>query len=131
MTELKTSADIAVLSDRDKDIVFGFDTARGHLKAGLARVSLMACMIIAGSLLSRHSTPMIDGMAWMRSSVEWIGYLAISLGILGIPLFSRTLRRDYQAMQATKRYLFERGFDVSRLSSDEVWTGLFSPQKAG
>lgn len=128
---IKTAADIAALSEEDKDTVFAFDTARERLKGGMIRSLLIPCLVIAGSLLSMFSTPSIEGMDWVRSASEWAAYFGIALGLVGIPLFSRNLKSDYLTMQATKRLLAERGIDASKMRSDDVWAGLFTQPNAG
>lgn len=128
---IKTAADIAALSEQDKDALFAFDTARERLKGGMVRSFLIPCLVVAGSMLSIYSTQSIEGMDWVRPASEWVAYTGIALGLLGIPLFSRNLKSDYQAMQATKKLLAERGIDASKMRSDDVWTGLFTQQKAG
>lgn len=131
MKTIKTAADIASLSEQDKDIVFAFDTARERLKGGLIRSLLIPSTVIAGSLLSLFSMQSIEGMDWVRPASEWAAYIGIAVGLLGVPLFSRRLKGDYQAMQATKQLLAERGIDASKMRSDEVWAGLFTQPKAG
>ena len=37
------------------------------------------------------------------------------------------MKNDYQTLQSTKQLLVQRGLDASKLRSDEVWTGLFTP----
>ena len=128
---IKTAADIAALSEQDKDAVFAFDTARERLKGDMIRSLLIPGLLIAGSLLSMFSTPSIEGMDWVRSASEWAAYCGIALGLLGIPLFSRNLKSDYLTMQATKRLLAERGIDASKMRSDDVWAGLFTQPNAG
>ena len=59
---IKTAADIAALSEQDKDAVFAFDTARERLKGDMIRSLLIPGLLIAGSLLSMFSTPSIEGM---------------------------------------------------------------------
>lgn len=131
MKTIKTAADIASLSEQDKDIVFAFDTARERLKGGMIRSLLIPSTVIAGSLLSLFSMQSIEGMDWVRPVSEWAAYIGIACGLLGIPLFSRCLKGDYLAMQATKRLLTERGIDATKMRSDDVWAGLFTQQKAG
>ena len=128
---IKTAADIAALSEQDKDAVFAFDTARERLKGDMIRSLLIPGLLIAGSLLSMFSTPSIEGMDWVRSASEWAAYFGIALGLVGIPLFSRNLKSDYLKMQATKRLLAERGIDASKMRSDDVWAGLFTQPNAG
>lgn len=128
---IKTAADIAALSEKDKDAVFAFDTARERLKGGMIRSLLIPGLVIAGSLLSMFSTPSIEGMDWVRSASEWAAYFGIALGVVGIPLFSRNLKSDYLTIQATKRLLAERGIDASKMRSDDVWAGLFTRPNAG
>lgn len=128
---IKTAADIAALSEQEKDIVFSFDTARERLKVDLIRAFLIPCLVIAGALVSMHTAQSIEGMDWVRPVTEWFAYIGIAIGLLGIPLFSRNLKSNYQAMQATKRMLSDLGIDASRMRSDDVWTGLFTQQKAG
>lgn len=127
MKTIKTAADIAALSEQDKDIVFAFDTARERLKGSMIRSLLIPCLVIAGSLLSLHTTGSIEGMDWVRPAFEWVAYIGIFLGLAGIPLFSRHMKNDYQTLQSTKQLLVQRGLDASKLRSDEVWTGLFTP----
>ena len=128
---IKTAADVAALSEQEKDTVFAFDTARERLKGGMIRSLLIPGLVIAGSLLSMFSTPSIEGMDWVRSASEWAAYFGIALGLVGIPLFSRNLKSDYLTMQATKRLLAERGIDASKMRSDDVWAGLFTQPKVG
>lgn len=128
---IKTAADVAALSEQEKDTVFAFDTARERLKGGMIRSLLIPGVVIAGSLLSMFSTPSIEGMDWVRSASEWAAYFGIALGLVGIPLFSRNLKNDYLTMQATKRLLAERGIDASKMRSDDVWAGLFTQPNVG
>lgn len=127
MKTIKTATDIAALSEQDKDIVFAFDTARERLKGSMIRSLLIPCLVIAGSLFSLHTTGGIEGQDWLRPAFEWVAYIGIAVGLVGIPLFSRHMKGDYVALKATKQLLIERGLDASKLRSDDVWTGLFTP----
>ena len=77
MKTIKTAADIAALSEQDKDIVFAFDTARERLKGSMIRSLLIPCLVIAGSLLSLHTQlkawigcgQLLNG--WLTSAFSW------------------------------------------------------------
>lgn len=130
MKRIYTAADVACLSDMDKDYVFAFDTARGRLRTSMIRTLLIPLLLITGSLVSVSSGPK-EGVDWVLSASVWLGFLGGAMGVLGILLFSGNLKGDYLAMQAAKRLLSERGLDASKICSDDIWTGLFTPQKEG
>lgn len=92
---IRTAADIAALSENDKNTVFAFDTARERLKGGVIRSFLLACLVIGGSLFSTSFSPSIEGADWMRSASEWTAYFGFALALVGIPLFCRNLKHDY------------------------------------
>lgn len=131
MKTISTAADIAALSEGDKDLVFSFDTARERFKGGLIRAAVIPLFMVVASLFAIYSTGSIETLEWVRPATEWLGYIGIGIGLLGVPIFSRNLKGDYQAMQATKLMMAARGLDASRMRSDEVWAGLFTQQKAG
>ena len=131
MKTISTAADIAALSEEDKDLVFSFDTARERLKGGLIRAVAIPLFMVVASLFAIYSAGSIETLEWVRPATEWVGYVGIGIGLLGIPIFSRSLKGDYQAMQVTNAMLKTRGLDASRMRSDDVWAGLFTQQKAG
>lgn len=131
MKTISTAADIATLSEEDKDLVFSFDTARERFKGGLIRAVVIPLLMVVASMFSIYSTGSIETLEWVRPATEWLGYIGIGIGLLGVSIFSRNLKEDYRAMQATKLMMVARGLDASRMRSDDVWAGLFTQQKAG
>jgi len=131
MKQISSAADIAALSEEDKDLVFSFDTARERFKGGLIRAVVIPLFMVVASLLAIYSTGSIETLEWVRPATEWLGYIGIGIGLLGVPIFSRNLKDDYRAMQATKLMMAARGLDASRMRSDDVWAGLFTQQKVG
>ena len=133
MKTISTPADIAALSETDKDIVFAFDNARASFKTGLIQSVITPLFLVAGSLFVIYfsDSEMLKAPEWMRLASDWIGYIGIGTGLLGVPIFSRNLKRDFQAMRITKQILVSRGLDASRMRSKDIWAGLFPPAKGG